>query len=54
MYSPHIIGWSENDKAQCTIGKDILVNCTGFKMNKIVAYRCHNCKIVTFEYNSSK
>lgn len=53
VYSSHRICWTDNDKAQFIAVDETLVSF-GFKIKKLAAYRCENCKIATFEYNSSK
>lgn len=51
IYSPHRICWTNNEKTQFFAGDETLVGLSGFKMKKVLAYRCGNCKIVTFEYD---
>lgn len=52
IYSSQRICWTDNDKSQFFAGDESLVGPPAFKMKKLVAYKCNNCKIATFEYNS--
>ena len=54
MYPTRYIRWTDNNKRKFTaLGDEILVDSV-FTMKKLVSYRCTDCKIVTFEYDSSK
>lgn len=55
IYSPRQIMWADDDKKKVfAIGDETLVGISmGFIHKKVRAYRCGDCKIVTFEYGSS-
>lgn len=53
MYSTRVIKWTDNNESKFTIfGDEILVGLSGFPIRKLVSYRCTDCKVVTFEYDS--
>jgi len=52
IYSSQRICWTDNDKAQLFAGDESLVGPPVLKMKKLAAYKCDNCKIAIFEYNS--
>jgi len=54
IYPTRDIKWTDHNKRKfTTLGDEILVDSV-FIMKKLVSYRCRNCRIVTFEYESSK
>lgn len=55
IYSPREIMWANDNKKKIFgIGDETLVGINiSFTHNKIPAYRCKDCNIVTFEYSQS-
>ena len=51
MYPTRDIRWTDNNKRRfIALGDEILVDSV-YTMKKVEAYRCANCKIVTFKYD---
>lgn len=52
VYSPRQILWADDDRKQVFGGDDTLIGISmSFFHKKVPAYRCEDCKIVTFQYD---
>lgn len=50
IHTAGFIYWDENDKARVISGDELIIGRDLLKNRKTAAYKCEECKLVTFEY----